>query len=88
MTALIASLEPGVFVLCRVHSHPHEAYHSAVDDLNMLISHEGAISIVVPDFAAAPIELERCSVNELCHGRGWRELDVEEIRTRFTIADG
>lgn len=85
LTELIAGLGPGMFVLCRVHSHPEEAYHSDVDDLNMLISHEGAISIVVPDFARREIKLERCSVNELRHGDGWRELSVDEIRSRFAI---
>jgi hypothetical protein len=85
LTHLITSLPAGVFVLCRVHSHPGEAYHSDVDDLNMLISHQGAISIVVPDFAREPIDLARCSVNELRHGKGWRELAAEDVRARFTV---
>jgi hypothetical protein len=85
LTRLIGSLEPGTFVLCRVHSHPSEAYHSDLDDLNMLISHQGAISIVVPDFARGPLTLEDCSVNELLHGRGWRELSRASISERFRI---
>lgn len=87
LTRLITALPEGMFVLCRVHSHPGEAYHSDTDDVNMLISHNGAISIVVPDFARDPIDLERCSVNELRHGSGWRELDATEVRARFTIRD-
>jgi hypothetical protein len=51
----------------------------------MLISHDGAISIVVPNFAVAPIDLTDCSVNELRHGRGWVELDAAEVTTRFRI---
>jgi hypothetical protein len=86
LAGLISALPEGVFVLVRVHSHPSVAYHSPVDDDNMLISHEGAISIVVPEFAGAGMTLETCSVNELRHGRGWRELDAEEIAKRFTVS--
>ena len=85
LTALISALPVGVFVLCRVHSHPGPAYHSELDDQNLIIGHPGAISIVVPFFAKEPIELERCSVNELVHGAGWRELMPTEIHDRFTV---
>ena len=85
LSALISALPPGVFVLARVHTHPGEAYHSPVDDTNMLIAHEGAVSIVVPDFATAPLDLRACSVNELRSASGWRELDVDEVDTRFLI---
>ncbi|HET6867213.1 MAG TPA: hypothetical protein VFH80_14935 [Solirubrobacteraceae bacterium] len=85
LAELIGSLPPGVFVLARVHSHPSSAYHSSLDDDNMLISHEGAISIVVPYFARDGIDLAGCSVNELRHGHGWRELDAAEVAKRFTV---
>lgn len=85
ISRLIADLQPGTLVLARLHSHPGRPYHSDVDDLNMLISHEGAISIVVPHFAAAPIDLGGCSVNELRHGHGWVELNAAEVSTRFQI---
>jgi hypothetical protein len=87
LTRLISSLEPGTFVLCRVHSHPSEAYHSDLDDMNMLISHQGAISIVVPYFANDTIALEECSVNELVHDQGWRELGSREVAERFHVVD-
>lgn len=86
LSALISALPPGVFVLARLHTHPDEAYHSPVDDTNMLIAHEGALSIVVPDFAAAPLDLRACSVNELRAGTGWRELDVDEVERRFAFS--
>jgi hypothetical protein len=82
---LLRSLPVGIFVLCRLHSHPREAYHSEQDDTNMIISHRGAISIVVPHFAQQPIGLERCSVNELGEGHRWRELSRQEIRERFEV---
>jgi hypothetical protein len=85
LAEMISALPEGVFVLVRVHSHPSSAYHSPLDDENMLISHEGAISIVVPYFARAGMELAACSVNELRHGQGWRELRPDEVAERFTV---
>jgi hypothetical protein len=85
ISELISALPQGMFVLARVHSHPGAAYHSPVDDTNMLIAHQGAISIVVPNFAADPIALERCSVNELRHGEGWIELSSWEVGERFEV---
>lgn len=87
LTRLIAALKPGEFVVCRVHSHPGDAYHSDLDNLNMLISHQGAISIVVPDFAWKAIDLTGCSVNELDHGRGWRQLTQNEVTARFRVVN-
>jgi hypothetical protein len=85
LSALIAGLPAGMFVPARLHTHPAEAYHSSIDDDNMLLSHRGAISIVVPDFARERVELARCSVNELDRRHRWRELDPREVETRFTV---
>ena len=85
LTRLISDLPAGVFVLIRVHSHPTDAYHSDLDDDNMLISHPNAISIVVPDYAHDPITLARCSINELRHRQGWVELDPADVRSRFRV---
>lgn len=83
LSRLIRELPNGLFVLARVHSHAEDAYHSSTDDHNMLIAHNGAISIVVPRFAADGLDLLSCSVNELVHGSGWRELSAEEVKQRF-----
>jgi hypothetical protein len=84
LSELISMLPEDLFVLARVHTHPGAAYHSPVDDTNMLISHNGAISIVVPNFAQEPVRLENCSVNVLRHGIGWVELPAAEVAERFT----
>lgn len=81
---IVAALPPGQVVLARVHTHPGEAYHSTTDDRNLLIAHPGAISVVVPDFAAAPtLDLAGCSVNELRPDGTWRELDPADAARRF-----
>lgn len=83
LSGLIESLPLGVFVLVRVHSHGEHAYHSETDDQNMIVSHEGAISIVVPYFARHGLDLMECSVNELRRGRGWSQLTPEDVKRRF-----
>ena len=85
LAELISNLPSGVFVLVRLHTHPGTAYHSDTDDTNMLISHQGAISIVIPDFGRGLFDLAACSVNELRHGQGWVELTPEEVTERFTV---
>jgi hypothetical protein len=85
LSELIRALPDNTFVLVRLHTHPAEAYHSPVDDTNMLISHNGAISIVVPYFARDPLDLTRCSVNQLVHGVGWVELPGDDVAQRFEI---
>lgn len=87
LTRLISRLPEGVFVVIRVHSHPSDAYHSDLDDQNMLISHANAISIVVPFFAESPIVLEECSINELHHNEGWVELGDDEVARRFRVTE-
>lgn len=80
---LVSALGPGQFVLARVHTHPSAAYHSPVDDRNLIIGHVGAISIVVPDFAAGAVELSACSVNQLQTDSTWLELPPDEVVRRF-----
>ena len=53
MTALHAELRKRrLMVAAQVHSHPAEAFHSKADDRWAIIRHEGALSLVVPYFAA------------------------------------
>ena len=69
----------------RIHAHPREAYHSPRDDANAILTHEGALSVVVPDFAKDPIDLQRCAVYRYQRSRGWFRLDPEGIQAVFTI---
>jgi hypothetical protein len=86
LTEFISALPDAIHVLARVHSHPGEAYHSALDDMNMLISHHGAISIVVPDFARGAATLTGCSVNRLWPPHGWQELSTAAVSSLFHVA--
>lgn len=85
ITRAILALANDELIAARVHSHPALAYHSATDDLNRLISHDGAISIVVPYFGRYGLDLRLCSVNEFRLGYGWQELPVEEVERRIVF---
>jgi hypothetical protein len=87
VSELILGLDEGTYIPIRVHSHPQDAYHSSTDDLNRLLSHRGAISIVVPDFARHGMHLPACSVNELGEDFRWRELASDEVARRFRVVE-
>ncbi|HWZ61127.1 MAG TPA: Mov34/MPN/PAD-1 family protein [Gemmatimonadaceae bacterium] len=78
-------LTDGEQFYARIHSHPARAYHSDRDNANEVLSHEGAISIVVPHFARDPISLDGCAIYELSHERGWVRLRSRIINTRFRV---
>ena len=69
----------------RVHSHPAHAYHSARDDANLVLTHQGALSIVVPDFAREPMRLETCAIYQLDHVAGWRPVPASDLPFHFVV---
>ena len=84
--AMPASLGSGEEYFIRVHSHPTKAFHSEADDANLVLSHEGAISIVVPNFCfPGPSNFSKCAIFEYSIGKGWRGLSNAEVRARFII---
>ena len=82
LTQMISALPPGS-TCSSAHSHAGSA--TALDDTNMLIAHEGAVSVVVPNFAASDPDIARCSVNVLRRDGRWRELTGHEVTERFSV---
>lgn len=82
---LTDTLSSGDLIYARIHSHPGKAFHSPTDDGNGVISHQGAISIVVPSFAADTIELHACAIYRLELGRGWLPIGIDEIERLFQV---
>ena len=69
---LAVRLPAGCRYLARVHSHPAAAFHSPTDDANPALSHEGAVSVVVPYFGLGLRRgLAACAVYRLTAGQ-WR----------------
>jgi hypothetical protein len=65
-------------VKAQVHTHPGEAFHSATDDKWPIVSQEGFMSIVIPDFATGEISLENAWVGRLGGDGKWRRLGSPE----------
>lgn len=69
----------GEILAGQVHSHPGEAYHSDTDDHFPLVTLLGALSLVVPDFAARgrkdPADWAWYRLTGPC---SWRPLDQTE----------
>lgn len=76
------------FILVQLHTHPHEAFHSDVDDRLAITKHSGAISIVVADFAMRWTgDLVETSVNRNLGGGKWVELSAAEVRNLFDVVN-
>lgn len=56
----------------QVHAHPTDAFHSDTDDAYPIVTEEGALSIVVPDFCRDDVMTEGTAYFRLQRGR-WRQ---------------
>lgn len=85
---LARSLQPGEIYVARIHSHPAEAFHSRTDDRNPILTHDGALSIVVPYFGLGLRRgLHACAVFRREDGH-WIELPSGVTRDRWLQATG
>lgn len=71
-------------LIAQVHSHPTEAFHSAMDDRYAIATALGSFSIVVPDFAAGPFDVREFATYRLLTGRWpwdraprWRSVEAK-----------
>jgi hypothetical protein len=81
-----AALHPGERYVARIHSHPGEAFHSATDGRNPALTHQGALSIVVPFFGLGLRRgLDACAVFVLRDTR-WVELRAGPARAAWIRA--
>jgi hypothetical protein len=61
-------------ILAQLHTHPGRAYHSEVDDEWAIVRHVGALSLVLPYFAASTTVdnfLEQAMTYELSAANEW-----------------
>lgn len=79
--------EHGLTLVAQLHSHPTEAYHSETDDAYPIVTTLGGLSLVVPDFAAAPFSLARCAVYRLMPSSGWVRLPASEVETLILLEE-
>jgi hypothetical protein len=82
---LAVGLGPDDLYVARIHSHPAEAFHSRADDANPVLTHEGALSVVVPFFGLGLRRgLDACAVLRREKDR-WRPLPVGPDRDRWIL---
>jgi hypothetical protein len=80
---LAASLGADDRYLARIHSHPDEAFHSPADNANPVLTHIGALSIVVPYYGLGLRHgLDACAVLRR-DDRGWQPLQAGLERRRW-----
>jgi len=71
--------------ISRIHSHPELAFHSPTDNANRIITHEGALSIVVPFFGLALRRgLDACAVFRFDDHK-WDELEPGRSRSLWVV---
>ena len=74
-------------IVAQLHSHPTDAYHSDTDDEFPIATLVGSLSLVVPDFAAAPFALRRCATYRLQRDGSWAALAAAEVESLVRIVD-
>ena len=78
--------ETGLRLIAQVHSHPRDAYHSAADDRYAIVTAEGGLSLVVPDFGKAEPDPNNWAVYRL-QRRRWCELSAKEVNQLFIVSE-
>jgi proteasome lid subunit RPN8/RPN11 len=76
--------DTGLRLIAQVHSHPGEAYHSKADDRYAIVTADGGLSLVVPNFGKAPADPTLWAVYRLSNGC-WHELDVVQARSLLNV---
>jgi hypothetical protein len=72
--------EAGEFILIQLHTHPRQAFHSPADDQMAITKHQGAVSIVVPNFGRDwHGDFVDTTVHMNLGGARWRQLPPTEI---------
>ena len=66
--------EQNEVLVAQIHAHPTDAYHSDADDQLAFVRLPGGLSIVVPDFAKGPVDLDHWSVHQLGLDGIWQPL--------------
>lgn len=82
---LAAALKLDERYVARIHSHPGEAFHSSTDDANPALTHEGALSIVVPYFGLGLRRGLDATAIFVRQSRRWLELPPGADRREWII---
>ncbi len=73
----------GCGIRVQIHTHPAEAFHSAIDDAYPIIHEVGFLSLVIPDFGLGPVGFENAYLTEIASDGTWKQVSIE---TRLEVA--
>lgn len=77
--------DAGLVCMCQIHTHPGEAFHSAIDDGGSELALPGSLSVVLPHYG----QVRRGSTADwrvyIYDGRRWAGMTRAEIRGTFTL---
>jgi len=86
--ALSKYLERNAFLVgAQVHAHPDDAYHSDTDDAFPVATLAGALSLVLPRFAAAGWDTASVATFQLSRSGEWVELKASAAQTLIQIVE-
>lgn len=86
--ALSAIVGTPLILLGQAHSHPGSGVrHSPTDDNETFASFDGAISVVVPHYGRAGINLETCGIHRHTGG-AFRFIEASEISEHIKVLPG
>jgi hypothetical protein len=75
--------EKQLTVVADVHTHPGCATQSGSDRTNPMVSRQGHIAIIVPDFAASPVAHDRLGIYEYRGQHAWNDHSGRRGRAFF-----
>lgn len=73
-------------LIAQVHSHPGAAYHSDTDDAYPIVTVQGGLSIVVPNFGYDAFDLDDWAVYRLSDRNEWKVLGEDEVRELIKVS--
>src|SRR5438105_3166025 len=71
----LARTKQGIRV--QAHTHPHAAFHSAIDDAYPIIPSCGFLSLVIPNLAMGRVSFEGAYLTEIQADGSWRQVCIE-----------
>lgn len=76
----------GLEVVADVHVHPFGEGQSNSDRNHPMISHAGHLALIIPNFAAEPVTVERLGMYRYLGGKKWLPVPSEERRSYFLVS--
>jgi hypothetical protein len=66
-------------LIAQIHTHPTDAYHSELDDAIPIITSQGGLSLVIPDFARGAADLATYAIYRLGPANTWDPVSGRDV---------